>query len=99
MSPRVPIDHSDRIIQATELLIGLWLADQPQDACERIISSWRRRLTAESGISNENTSSEIQHAKHRAVALLDATCEACAKECPMRTIIRPAPLKRGARRA
>jgi hypothetical protein len=84
--------------EATELLIGLWLRDLSQAECLKVIGSWRGKLTAERP-ANDNLSPRVLIAMERAVALLDATCDTCVKACPLRAIIRPAPLPLAARPA
>lgn len=73
----------ERELQASELLIGLWLRGLEPAECLRIISDWMERLTAEAGGANDNDFAGIGAAKHRAAALLQATCETCPEICPL----------------
>lgn len=75
------------VLQATELLIGLWLRGLPQPDCERTISEWREKLTATCGNANDNDPHGLSPAKERAVALLDAACETCPLVCPRNAAI------------
>lgn len=88
------------VLQASEVLIGLWLRGLEQGDCLRIISDWSERLTAQGGEANDNDANGFADAKLRALALLDATCETCLRVCPRNpNISRRAPPRPSTRRA
>jgi hypothetical protein len=70
------------VVQASELLIGLWIRGLAPAECLRIVSDWLERLTADGGEANDNDIAGLEAAKGRAAALLLATCDTCPAMCP-----------------
>ena len=86
-------------VQASEILIGLWLRSLKQPECFAHVDEWAKALEARPPVANDNTPKPIHAAKQRALALLDATCEVCAKSCPRSTLRLPALQRNAARPA
>jgi hypothetical protein len=70
-------------LPTTKLAIRLWLEGLKAKRCLKTVTRWRARLSSSGRSANDNVPTEYEGARREILDVLEATCSACRKDCPL----------------